>query len=141
MQVVLQGLGPGDHVRHRVQFALAGLFHLVARGVRTLFEVVGPLLVHVEQTLEVPLVRVGFVDHQLAFFLAGGVGRQAILRRRLLGRRLRLFFGQLEHGILFHLLLDPFLERQDGQLQNLHRLDHPRRQHLLLNESKILAER
>ena len=31
-------------------------------------------------------------------------------------------------------------KRQDGQLQNLHRLDHPRRQHLLLHESEILAE-
>ena len=58
----------------------------------------------------------------------------------LLGRSLRLLLHDLQHRVLFHLLLDPLLQGQDRQLQNLHRLDHPRRQHLLLHQSEVLAE-
>ena len=48
---------------------------------------------------------------------------------------------QVEHGILLDFLLDPLLQGQDGQLQNLHRLDHPRRQNLLLYHPQVLTER
>ena len=141
VEVILQRLGPGDHVGHRVELAFAGLLDLAPRRMGALLEVVRPLLVHLHQPLEILLVRVGLVDHQFAFFLAGGVGRLTLLQLGPLGGKLRLLLHQLEHRILFHLLLDPFLERQDRQLQNLHRLDHPRRQHLLLHESEVLAER
>ena len=58
-----------------------------------------------------------------------------------LGGKLGVFLLQLQHRVLLDLLLDAFLQRQDGQLQNLHRLDHPRRQHLLLHQAKVLPER
>ena len=54
-----------------------------------------------------------------------------------------LFAGRLdlvEDRVVFHLLLDAFLECHDGQLQDLHRLDHPRRKHLLLSQLHLLAE-
>ena len=47
----------------------------------------------------------------------------------------------LEHRIVFHLLLDAFLQRHQRQLQNFHRLDHPRCKHLLLSQLHLLAER
>ncbi len=42
----------------------------VLRRARALLEVVGPLLVHVQQPLEIVLVVLAFVDDQLALFLA-----------------------------------------------------------------------
>ena len=101
---------------------------------------VGPLLVHVQEPLEVTLVGVRLVDHQLALFLGGGVGRLAILRSASSAGGSGLFL-EFEHRVFFHLLLDPLLQRQDRQLQDLHRLDHPRRQHLLLHQPEILTER
>ena len=70
-----------------------------------------------------------------------GASGACVLGLRLFGRQVRLFLLQLQHRILLHLLLDPLLQRQDGQLQDLHRLDHPRRQHLLLHEPQVLTER
>ena len=58
VQIVLQRLRPGDHVGHRVELALAVLLDLAARRLGALLEVVGPLLVHLHQPLEVVLVRV-----------------------------------------------------------------------------------
>ena len=40
--------------------------------------------------------------------------------------------AHLEHGIFLQLRLDAFLQRHDGKLQNLHRLNHPRSQNHLL---------
>ena len=73
-EIVLQRLRPGDHVGHGVELPLAGLFHLASRGTGMLLEVVGPLLVHLHQPLEVVLVASRLVDDQLAFLLAGRVG-------------------------------------------------------------------
>ena len=56
VQVVLQRLRPGDHVGHRVVLALAGFFDSLLDGRATLLEVVGPLLVHLQQPLEIVLV-------------------------------------------------------------------------------------
>ena len=110
-------------------------------GRRALLEVVGPLLVHLHQALEVVLVAVRLVDDQLAFFLGGGVGGRLLLGRvGRLGGQVRVFVLQLQHRVLLDLLLDALFQGQDRQLQNLHRLDHPRRQHLLLHQSKVLSE-
>jgi len=57
-----------------------------------------------------------------------------------LRRQIGIVLLKIEDGILLHLLLDPLLERQDGQLQNLHGLDHPRRQHLFLLHPQVLTE-
>ena len=110
VQIVLERLRPGDHVGHGVGLAFAGLLDFAARAVRTLLEVVGPLLVHLHQPLEVALVRVGFVDHQLALFLGGGVGLLALFRLAPFRRRLRLLLLQLQDRILLHLLLDSLLQ-------------------------------
>jgi hypothetical protein len=87
---------------------------------------------------EIRLVVLRLVDDQLALFLGRGVGRLLLHR---LGRQIGVLLFNLQHRILLHLLLDPLLELHDRQLEDLHRLDHPRSQHLLLNESEILAER
>ena len=49
--------------------------------------------------------------------------------------------GDFEHWIFFHFLLDPFLKSLDWQLQDLHRLDHPRSQFLGLNLTGFESER
>ena len=46
----------------------------------------------------------------------------------------------VEARIVFHLLLDAFLQRHQRQLQNFHRLDHPRCKHLLLSQLHLLAK-
>ena len=48
----------------------------------------------------------------------------------LVGGQVRVLFLHLQDGVLLHLLLDPFLQRQDRQLEDLHRLDHPGSQFL-----------
>ena len=107
-----------------------------------LLEVVGPLLVHLHQPFEVGLVAGRFVDDQLALLLGRRVGR--ILSLGLVGisgGQIGIVLLQFEDGILPHFLLDPLLQGQDGQLQNLHRLDHPRRQNLFLHHPQVLTER
>ena len=102
----------------------------MAEGTRAVV-VVGQIVAHVEQAFEILLVVVLFVDNQLALVVGGGIGIFAFLR----------FVGQvaialldLQERILVHLRFDAFLERLQRQLQNLHRLDHPRCKHLLLSE-------
>ena len=109
VQIVLQRLRPLLHVGHGVELPLAHRLDLAPRGVRPLFKMVGPLLVHLHQPLEVAFVRVGLVDHQLALFFGGGIGRLADLRLGLFGGKLRLLFLQLQDRILLHFLLDPLL--------------------------------
>ena len=52
----------------------------------------------------------------------------------------RIAFLQFEHGILDQLLLDFLLQQLQRQLKDLHRLDHPRRQNLLLELAGFKAE-
>ena len=107
-----------------------------------LFEVVGPLLVHLHQALEILFVLGRFVDDQFALLLAGRVGR--ILPFSFvagLRGQIGIVLLQFQNGIFPHFLLDPLLQGQDRQLQNLHRLDHPRRQNLLLDHPHVLTER
>ena len=47
----------------------------------------------------------------------------------------------LEGLVVLDLLFDPLLKGHDRQLQDLHRLDHARRKHLLLRHPHFLAER
>ena len=142
-EIVLQGLRPGDHVGHGVELSHAGLFHLGPRRTRAFLEVFGPLLVHLHQPLEVVLVLGRFVDDQFALLLGGRVGRSLTLDFGRFRGQIRIVLAQVEHGILLDLLLDPLLQGQDGQLQNLHGLDHPRRQNhlLLLRDPHALIER
>ena len=102
---------------------------------------VGPLLVHLHQPLEVVLVAGRFVDDQLAFLVGGGIGRILPFAFGSFRRQIGIVLLQIEHGIFLDLLLDPLLQGQDRQLQNLHRLDHPRRQNLFLHHPQVLTER
>lgn len=93
---------------------------------------VGPFLVHSEKPLEIVLAPPPPVDHQLAFLIRFGVGQFPVFE--IVGK-VRIHLLQFKNGVLLKLLVDTLLQRQDRQLENLHRLDHPRRQHLLLGES------
>ena len=132
MQIVLQRLRPRHHVGHGVVLAGAFFFDPGARRPRAFLEMIGELFVHVEQPLEVVLVVLVFVDNQLALFFGGSVGVLDV--ERFVGQ-VAIFFGQVQDRVLLDLLLDALLQRHDGQLQDLHRLDHARCQHLLLNQS------
>ncbi len=48
-------------------------------------------------------------------------------------------FDLIEDRVVLHLLLDAFLQRHERQLQDLHRLDHPRCKHLLLSQSAFVG--
>jgi hypothetical protein len=83
------------------------------------------------------------------------VDHERLLVDRALGRRRRQFGDgprlgtggippsllHLERLVVLDLLLDPLFERLERQLQDLHRLDHARRKHLLLRHPHVLAER
>jgi hypothetical protein len=120
--------------------ALAGFFHLVAGGARPLLEMIRPLLIHLQQPLEVVLVALALVDDQLALVFAGGVRGLDQLLLFPFDPTVGFLLLQLQDRVLFHLLLDPLLQGHDRQLQNLHGLDHPRSQHLLLHHAEFLAE-
>ncbi len=137
VQVVLQRLRPGDHVGHGVVLALALFFQSGAGRPRPFFEVVGPLLVHIEQPLEIVLVVLGLIDDQLSLFGRGSVGIDGFGG---LFRQVEIFLLQVEHRVFLNLLLDAFLQRHDRQLQDLHRLDHARCKHLLLHQPHFLTK-
>ena len=73
----------------------------------------------------------------------GASGESCTSASAVLRRQIGIVLLQIEHGIFLDLLLDPLLQGQDRQLQNLHRLDHPRRQNicLLLRHPHVLTER
>ena len=105
----------------------------------TLLVVVRQILGHVEEPLEIVFVVAVVFDDQLAL----GVGHAARrLRSSAGGFRLVLVdLDLVEHRVVFHLLLDAFLQCHQRQLQDFHRLDHPRCKHLLLSQLHLLAER
>ena len=41
-------------------------------------------------------------------------------------------FAKLQNGVILELLLDPFLQRHQGQLEDFHRLDHAGSEQLTL---------
>ena len=137
VQMIVQRLRSIDHVGHRVVLPVAGFIDASGRGASSLLEMVGPFRIHLQQTLEIGFVVFRFVDDELA-----------LLGRRSVGvLSFGFFFGQVgvlldkfECFVFLHLLLDAFLQGHDRQLQDFHRLDHARRQHLLLNEPQFLSE-
>ena len=133
----MQRLRAIDHVGHRVVLAIPCLGH--ARGGRpaALLEVVGPLLIHVQEPLEVGLVVFRFIDDEFPLFGRGSIGVGSL---DLFIGQVRILLDQFQRLVLLHLLLDALLQGHHRQLQDLHRLDHPRRQHLLLNQSQLLSE-
>ena len=137
VQVVLKRLRPVGHVGHGVVPPLALLLNAVPRRPGALLEVVRPFLVHLQEPLEVLFVAGGLVDHQLPLLVGRGVGRLGL---DLLGRQVGILLPHLQDRVLLHLLLDPLFQRQDRQLEDLHRLDHPRSQYLLLNLPEFLTE-
>ena len=144
VEVVAERLRSFGHVGHDVQIAVARLLDLRCRRPAAVVIAVGILRGPVVGPLEVGLVGVVLVDDQglLIDRLLGRrrfpVDRQPhkLARRRLLPRLLH-----LQSLVVLDLLLDSLLERHHGQLQDLHRLDHAGRKHLLLRHPHFLAER
>ncbi len=136
-QVVLQGLRSADHIGHRVVPPGRFLFDPVGRGPAAFLEVARPLFIHVQQPLEVVLVIPRFVDDQFFF----GIRRRIrILVLVLFLRQVRIPFVFFQDRVFLNLLLDPLLQSQNRQLQDLHGLDHAWRQHLFLDQSQFLSK-
>ncbi len=138
-QIVVQRGGPGLHVRHGVELALALFFDAVGRGTRAGGEIIlGPVGRHLQQPLEVGLVTVLVVDDKLALLdalLSGG----RLGGRRLGGLAFSLFVGTLfKNHVVLQLLLDAVVEGHHRQLEDLHRLDHARSQLHLLAHLHVL---
>ncbi len=113
-QVVVERSGPRRHILHRVLLAVGVLAQRRPAAPRALVVDLAPVLVQVDQAIELVGLGVGL-----------GLGGR---RRRLLGIALRLArLAELQHRILAQLLLDPLLQGHDRQLQDFHRLDHARR--------------
>ena len=138
-QIVMQRLRPRHHVGDRVVLAIGVLLHARAGGARPILERVGPLFVEIQQPLEIFLVVLGLVDDQFPFLRRRSIGILFVFDR--LVRQVGIVFLLVETGVLGDLLFDPLLKLHDRELQNLHRLDHSRRQNLLLDLLQLLAKR
>ena len=99
---------------------------------------IGHFLGQIDQPLEIVGIVVGVVDDQLFFTDVGLVG-VLVLHRFFVGK-IGILLPHFEQRVLGHLLLDALLELHDGQLQNLHRLDHSRRQFHRLDLRRLHAE-
>ena len=116
-QVVVERPRARGHVLHGVLLAIALLAERGPAPSRALVVELAPVLVHPDQAVEFVrlLRRLGLGDGRRPRLLALSVGGR--------GR-----FPQVhQDGVLAQLLLDPLLQGHDRQLQDLHRLDHPRR--------------
>jgi hypothetical protein len=80
---------------------------------------------------------VGFIDDQRLVF--DRLLARIFLLHRFVGQ-LGVALLQLQGWVFDELLLDPLLQFLQGKLQNLHRLDHPRRQLLHLELPVFEAE-
>ncbi len=138
VQIVLQRLRTIDHVGHRVVLAVAFFVDASGRGAAALLEVVGPLLVHVAAAAR-NRPRCSSFRRRPARALRASERRDSELLDFFLGQ-IGIFLDQFERLVFLHLLLDALLQGHDRQLQDFHRLDHARRQHLLLNEPQFLSE-
>ena len=142
MQKLLdEALAPGRDVRHRVHLLVA----LAAgprrrRSLRGVRVVEGLAVVGLQRAEALPVVGAGggVLAHDelpllkaLLALLLLSVGLDVV---GLDGR-----IGQLQGHIRLQLLVDPLLQRQKGHVQDLHRLDHPRRQLHLLGRPHVLA--
>ncbi len=108
--------------------AVGLFFHPRERSARTIVKRPRRLAVHDRHTFEVIDVILRTVHDQLPLGVRGRIGVFSF--GRLVGKRWVLFL-HFQQWVLVHLRFDAFLQGHDRQLQNLHRLDHPRRQ--LLN--------
>ena len=80
-------------------------------------------------------------DERLFVDRLGRAGRQRVSRAAgLIHGSLGFRLHHLERFVVLNFLFDPLLEGHRGQLQDLHRLDHARRKHLLLRHPHFLAE-
>ena len=108
--------GPRGHVLHGLLLAVGLFAERSPAAPRALVVDLAPVFVERDQAVE-------FVGLGIGHWLFDRRGRRVVIGW--LGRRR--FSQVFEDGVLAQLLLDPFLQRHDRQLQNLHRLDHPRR--------------
>ena len=126
-------------VGHQVMTTIGVFLDPVGRPFERLVKRVGQLGNHILQTFEILLVVVLVVDDQFFFIFAASVfGWEFVFG---FVRSQRIDIQLLEQRILIHLLFDAFLQRKGRQLQNLHRLDHPRCQLLSLQLSGLKAHR
>ena len=140
IQIVDKRFRAGHHIGHRVVATISLVLHLIQRRAAPLFVIVWQIVCHIQQPLEVLFVVVVLIDNEfllafggsirIDFFLDGDVffGRGFLVR----------LFNLVEHRIVFHLLFDALLQGHDRQLQDFHRLDHPRCKHLLLSQSAFV---
>ncbi len=122
-QIFLERLGSRRHVLHGVVLLVGFLIEAVARRLVAFIEVV-PVPAQSFQAIKIDFLIVALVNDQLAFEF----GRALVLKLSVgffvwSGFVIGDFF-LLEHRILLQLLLDALLERHDGQLKDLHRLNH-----------------
>ena len=143
VEVVGEGFGPLDHVGHDVEVAIAGLLDLGRRGAAAVVVGVRVFVRPVVGPFEVGLVGMVLVDDQRPFVDGplGGRLRGVGDGHDRLGAPLLAGLLDLQRLVVLDLLLDPFLEGHDRELEDLHRLDHARRKHLLLRHPHFLAER
>ena len=123
-KVFLERFRARRHILHGVVLLVGFLVEAVARGPVAFVEVV-PIAAQRLQAIEIQFLVVAFIDDQLfleiGLFLFHDLAvSRFIARRGLVGGDLFLF----EDRVFLELLLNALLKRHDGQLQNLHRLNH-----------------
>ena len=142
VEVVEERLGPLLHVGHRVEIAIGRFVDPACRRPAAVVVGVGILVRPIVRPFEVGLIGMLLVDDEwLLVHRPLRDGRKLGDRRTgLTAARVTLGLLHLERFVVLNLLFDPFLERLERQLQDLHRLDHARRKHLLLRHPHFLAE-
>jgi hypothetical protein len=141
-QVVVQRLRTILRIRHQIMLTIAGLILTVPRRLRAAGVVVlRPVLRHLRQPLEVRRIVVVVAGIELALFDVSG---RCVVHRRLdvvrdeIPGLVCLFRDLLQDDVFGQLLLDPLLQVQERQLEDLHRLNHARRQLHLLAHPHLL---
>ena len=115
-QVIVKRPRPRGHVLHGFLLAVGLFAERSPAAPGSLVVDLAPVFIERDQAFELVGLR---IRHRLF-----RLGRRRVVIARLGRRRFSQIF---EDRILAELLLDPFLQCHDRQLQNLHRLDHARR--------------
>ena len=138
VQIVLQRLRPGDHVGHGVVLPLAFLFRPACwRACERSSKWSGhSSSMFISRSKSSSLFFVSSTTSSRS----STVGASGFGGLDFFFRQIGIFVLLLEQRVFLHLLLDPLLQGHDRQLQDLHRLDHARRKHLLLHHPQFLAE-
>jgi len=113
------------------------LFHAAGGPASRFFKIFGHVAIEIQQSLKVIGIAVSFIDDER--FLIDAFFSRVLTLVRLIGQR-RVALLQFKRGILDQLLLDPLLQLLKRQLQNFHRLNHPRRKLLHLELSMFEAK-